>query len=273
MARSLWSGSLSFGLLNIPVSVMSPKGEESISFDLLDKRDFGRIGYKKYNKTTGKEVKSDQIVKAFEYEPDQYVIITDDDLKKANPRATETIDIEDFIYLKEVDPLLFEKPYYLVPGKRGDKGYVLLRKVMERTLKAAIGKIVMHKKQRLVAIVPRGDYLVMEVLRFAHEIILPEESNLLSDKINEVKIAPRELEMAEELVDGMTSRWQPEKYRDTYREDMLKMIEIKARKGAIEISEPELEERLAPNTQVIDLMPLLKKSLQAKAKKRKRTAS
>jgi DNA end-binding protein Ku len=270
MARSLWSGAISFGLLNIPISVMSAKDEDPISFDLLDKRDFGRIGYKKYNKTTGKEVTQKEIVKGYEYEPEQYVVIEDEDFKKANPRATETIDIEDFVNLDEVDPLLLEKPYFLVPGKRGEKGYVLLRRVLQETKKVAVGRVVMHKKQRLVAVMARGNYLIMEVLRYANEILAPEETALLSEKVNEVKISKRELEMAEELVEGMTSEWDPKKYKDTYREDMLKLIDQKIKTGGVESPEPEKTEEVVSNTQVIDLMPLLKKSLEVASKKGKR---
>ncbi len=261
MPRALWNGSISFGLLNIPVSLVSAKDESPISFDLLDKRDFGRIGYRKYNKKTGREVSQNQIVKGYEYDPDQYVLITDDDFKKANPHATETIDLEDFVDLSEMNPLLFEKPYYLLPGKRGEKGYVLLRNVMKETDKVAIGKIVLHKKQRLVALLAMDKYIICEVLRFANEVLSTDTADLLTKKIDSVKISKRELEMAQELVEGMSAAFQPSKYKDTYHEDMMKLIKAKIRRGGIESPAPEKPEGIS-TSQVIDLMPLLKRSLQ-----------
>jgi DNA end-binding protein Ku len=164
--RSLWSGSISFGLLNIPVSLGSAKEEANLSFQLLDKRDYGHIGYRQYNKTTGKEVPKDKIVKGYELQDGKFVIVDDDDFKRANPRAVSSIDIEDFVEYKEMDPMLFDTPYYLRPAKNGEKGYMLLRDVMKKEGKVAIGKVVLFRKQRLVAIIVRGEYLVLEMLRF-----------------------------------------------------------------------------------------------------------
>lgn len=267
MARSMWNGTLSFGLLNIPVALFSAKEQKSIHFNLLDKNDFSRIGYKQFNKTTGKDVPKKDIVKGYEYEPDQFVLITEKDFTKANPKASENIDIEDFINLEDVDPLLFERPYYLSPGKNGAKGYKLLRRVMEETKKVAIGKIVLHGKQRLVAILSRGEHLVLEILRYAKEILEADEIELPNDdKLEKVKISDKELKMAKELVNGMTAKWQPEKYKDTYKNDLLKMIKNKIKGG--KSIESETPEQIEPTSdrQVIDLMPLLKKSLQGKSK-------
>ncbi len=262
MPRAMWSGTLSFGLLNIPVSVFSAKEQKSIQFNLLDKNDYGRIGYKQYNKNTGKEVSKKDIVKGYEYEPDQFVLVTDKDFEKANPKASENIDIEDFVDLGEVDPILFEKPYYLAPAKNGVKGYELLRRVMEKTDKVAIGKIVMHGKQKLVAILARGEHLVLEIMRYAKEILEADEIELPNDdKLDKVKISDREIKMAKELVEGMTSKWKPEKYKDTYKDDLLKMIKAKVKGGkSIESETPDKPESTG-DRQVIDLMPLLKKSL------------
>jgi DNA end-binding protein Ku len=268
MPRAMWNGTLSFGLLNIPVSVFSAKEQKSIHFNLLDKKDFGRIGYKQYNKNTGKEVPKKDIVKGYEYEPDQFILITNKDFEKANPKASENIDIEDFINLDEVDPLLFEKPYYLAPAKNGVKGYELLRRVMEKTKKVAVGKIVLHGKQRLVAILARGEHLVLEIMRYAKEILEADEIELRNDDmLDKVKISDREMKMAVALVEDMTTKWKPEKYKDTYKNDLLKMIKAKVKGGkSIESEAPEKEEP-TDDRQVIDLMPLLKKSLQQKSKK------
>jgi DNA end-binding protein Ku len=271
VARSMWSGAISFGLLNIPVSLTSAKETDaSIDFNLLDKRDNGRIGYKQYNKTTGKEVNKKDIVKGYEYEPDHFVIMTDKDFERANPKATHTIDIEDFVNLEELDPLMFEKPYYLMPSKFGEKGYVLLRNVMDKTKKVAIGQIVLHKKQRLVAIMSRGDYLICEVLRYAREVIQTKGMEKLDKKIKEIALSKKELDMATHLVDGMTAKWDPEKYEDTYHDDLLKRIKLKVKHGGVIAEEPEAEKE-PQNKGVIDLMPLLKRSLDAAGPHKKTT--
>ena len=267
MARPLWSGSISFGLVNIPVSLFTTKEGDPIHFHMLDKKDYSRIGYKTYNKTTGKEISRDQIVKAFEYEPGQFVEITDKDMEKANPRATRTIDIEDFVDLAEVDTMLFEKPYYVVPSKGGEKGYLLLRRVMEQTDKVAIGRFVLRQKQKLVALMVHGDWLVLETLRYAREVLSTSEFGEVHDKLRDVKVSTKELQMAEELVGGMSSKWDPDKYHDTYYDDLMKMIRYKVKTGhAIESTDLEETER-ASRGRVVDLMPLLKKSLDV-AKKR-----
>lgn len=274
MPRPLWSGAISFGLLNIPVSLVSAKEGESISFSLLDKRDHSRIGYKQYNKKTGKEVTKRDIVKGYEYEPEHFVIMTDKDFERANPKATRSIEIEDFVNLDDVDPLLFEKPYYLLPAKNGEKGYSLLRKVLDRTKKVAIGQIVLHRKQRLVSVMARGDYLVAEVLRYPREVLAENEFKKLGEKVKDVNVSKREIEMAEKLVEGMTADWDPDKYKDTYYDDVMKRIKAKVKSGgAVESEEPE--EEVPETRQVLDLMPLLKKSLEARgggeSKKKKTT--
>lgn len=261
VARGIWSGAISFGLLNIPVAVMSAKEEERLSFKMLDKRNKAPIGYKQYNKATGKEVERKDIEKAYEYKKNQFVIITEDDFLKANPKATKTIDIEDFISLDEVDILLFEKPYYLVPGKNGEKGYVLLRKILEETNKVAVAKFVLRSKQHLVAVMARDEYLVLEMLRFAHEIQETSEAKFLDDfDLKKVKISPRELKAAKVLVDEMTAKWKPEQYKDTYQDELLKYIKKKIKSGDVEENEEALEIE-DTDTNVIDLLPFLQKSL------------
>ncbi|HVK61751.1 MAG TPA: Ku protein, partial [Bdellovibrionales bacterium] len=267
MPRGIWSGAISFGLINIPVVVLTAKQQERLSFRMLDKRDHSPIGYRQINKTTGKEVDRKDIVKGYEYQKNQFVIITDQDFKKANPKATQTIDIEDFVALDDLDPLLFDTPYYLVPGKNGEKGYVLLRSVLEKTKRAAVGQFVIRNKQHLVAMMTRGDYIILETLRYAHEIREVKEAKFLEDiDLEKIRISAKEIKMAESLVADMTTKWNPEKYKDTYQTDLRKRIEAKIKSGETEAA-PETEEAPAPtNTNVTDLMPLLERSLRSKGR-------
>jgi DNA end-binding protein Ku len=270
MARGIWSGAISFGLLNIPVSVMSAKEEERLSFKMLDTRNNSQIGYHQYNKATGKEVDRKNIEKAYEYKKNQFVIITDEDFLKANPKATRTIDIEDFVSLEEVDILLFEKPYYLVPGKNGEKGYVLLKKVLAETKKVAVAKFVLRSKQHLVVIMARGDYLILEMLRFSHEVQEIHEATFLDDfELDKIKVSAKEMKAAKSLVDDMTAKWKPDQYKDTYQDELLKYIKKKIKSGDVEEVQ-EAEEIEETDTNVIDLMPFLQKSLKAGAKKSKK---
>lgn len=270
LPRALWTGSLSFGLLNIPVALLSAQEEAPISFALLDRRDFGHVGYRYYNKTTGKEVPRSEIAKGFKYKNGKYVILTDEDFRRANPRAVSAIEIEDFVSIEEVDPMLFDRPYYLVPGKNGEKGYRLLRDVMKETKKAAIGKTVIFRKQHLVAVLARGEYLVLELLRFAREVLTADEMKGFGPRLDSVKISSREIEIAESLVNEMTVKWRPEKYQDTYHEDLERLIAARAKKGGlVKAEEPaQVEEAFTTTSNVVDLMPLLKRSLATGRRKR-----
>lgn len=271
MARGIWTGAISFGLINIPVQIMSAKEQESLHFRMLDSRDNSPIGYKQINKSTGKEVDRKYIVKGYELEPNQFVIMDEEDFEAANPKQTKTIDIEDFVMTEDLDPLMFEKPYYLVPAKNGEKGYVLLRKVLQRTKKAAVARFVLRKKQHLVAIMARGDYLILEQLRYAHEVREVDQAKFLEDvDLEKVRISEKEIKMAESLVDGMTGDWDPEKYKDTYNEDLLKRIEAKAKTGELQAA-PEVDIK-PTNTNLVDLMPLLEKSLAAAKRPEKKSA-
>lgn len=267
MAANIWKGSISFGLLNIPVTLHTAQQDKDIHFSMLDGKDMSRIKYQKISATTGKEVPYDRIVKGYEYESGQYVIMEPEDFEKANVKAAKTIDIEDFVLLDEIDTLLFEKPYYLVPQKGAEKGYMLLREALERTKKVAIAKIVIRVKQHLAMIMPRGDYLVLEILRFAHQVKDVSEVDYLEDFKTDVKFSQRELKMAEDLIKGMTSKWSPNKYKDTYYEDLLKLIDLKVKKGkGYAVKEPSGEVRERAATNVVDLLPLLQKSIAATQK-------
>jgi DNA end-binding protein Ku len=269
--RSIWSGSISFGLLNIPITVRSSKEDKELHFTMLDEKDMAPIHFKRVNSKTGKEVPYDRIVKGYEFKKGKYVTFTDKDFKAANPKAAHTVDIEDFVELKEIDPLMFDKPYYLIPQKDAEKGYFLLRDALNKTKKVAIAKIVMHGKQHLVAIMPREKYLILEILRFGHEVKEVHEVDFLKDVNTKVKYSPRELKVAEELINDMTADWNADKYHDTYYDEVMDRIKAKIKAGAgAELEEPEVEEENEDATNVVDLLPLLRESLAAKHKKSSR---
>lgn len=268
MRSNIWKGSISFGLLNIPVSLQSADEDKELHFSMLDERDLSHIKYQKINSNTGKEVPFGHIVKAFEYKPDQFVVMTDKDFQKANVKATKTIDIEDFVPVEDVDVMLFEKPYYLAPEKGAEKGYFLLREALEHTGKVAIGKVVIRTKQHLSMIMPRGDYLILEILRFAHEVKEVNEVNYLKEVNKRIKYSDRELKVAEDLIKGMTSKWKPEKYKDTYYDDIMKRVKAKVKQGKGKfVEEPEKEERIEESSNVVDLLPLLRKSIESRHRK------
>lgn len=274
MAGSIWKGSISFGLLNIPVSLQKAEEGEDLHFSMLDGKDLSPIKYKKVSAKDGKEVPWPRIVKGYEYEKGQFVIVEKDDFKRANPKATQTIDIEDFVDLSEIDLMFLEKPYYLVPQKNGIKGYFLLAEALKKSKKVAIAKVVIRTKQHLGAIMAKGDYLILELLRFSHEVLEIDEVEYLSD-ITKPKFSAKEIKMAEELIDGMTGKWKPDQYKDTYNDDIMKIIKLKIKAGeGKEVDLGEIPKAEKGNTGVVvDLMPLLKKSLEDKKKARTTTSA
>ena len=266
MAGSIWKGSISFGLLNIPVTLQKAQEEDDISFKMLDEKDMSPIKYKKVNAKDGQEVPWERIVKGYEYEKGQFVIITKEDLKAANPRASQTIDIEDFVEFDEIDLMFLEKPYYLVPQKSGLKGYFLLVEALKKTKKVAISKIVIRTKQHLAMIMAKDDYLILELMRFGHEVLDIDEVDYLGS-IEKPKFSPKEVKMAEELIEGMTAKWNPEQYKDTYAEEVMGMIQTKVEAGeGQEIDWGLPKEEQGNTSKVVDLMPLLKKSLEERKK-------
>lgn len=271
MRSNIWKGSISFGLLNIPVSLQSAQKSHELKFSLLDEKDFSHIKYQKISAKTGKEVPGSRIVKGYKYKTGQYIILDAEDFKKANVKATKTIDIEDFVLLSDVDTMMFERPYYIAPQKGAEKGYFLLKKALEKTEKVAVCRVVIRTKQHLALVMPKGDYLVLQLLRFAHEVQNVDEVDYLEDVNVKVAFSPRELKMAEDLIKGMTTKWKPEKYKDTYYDDVLKRIELKAKKGqGKDVVEPVSDEKVTESTNVMDLLPLLKKSLVSAQKKKPR---
>ncbi|OEZ55078.1 hypothetical protein JAB5_16950 [Janthinobacterium sp. HH103] len=277
MARALWKGAISFGLVHIPVELISASLDHELDLSMLDRRDFAPIGYKRYNKQTGKEVEWDDIIKGYEYKTDEYVVLSDEDLRQANVKATQTIDILTFVDAAEVPLTFYEHPYYLLPAKGGEKVYALLRETLRKANKVGIASVVMRTKQHLCALVCVGDAIVLNTLRYADEIRPTDDLDLPASTLKAAGISDKELKMALSLVEGMSEAWEPEQYHDSYREDVLALVKkkIKAKQTkTITPPAPEPEEEHASN--VIDLVALLQQSLGKKASAasaRKRTAA
>lgn len=261
MARAIWKGSITFGLVNIPVGLYTAEKREEVSFHLLDRRNMARVRYKKVNEANNKEVPWEDTVRGYEYQEGKYVVLSDEDLRRASPEKTQTVDILDFVDLEEIDPRFFDKPYYLAPDKRGAKSYALLRETLRRTRKVGIATVVIRTKQYLAAVTVHEDVIVLDILRYGHELRAWEDLDLPKGKEG---VSERELEMAERLVEGMVSEWDPDRYKDTYVEDLMAMIQRRVKAGQTEAGAepaPEEEERPARG-KVVDLMALLKQSVE-----------
>ena len=270
MARGLWKGAISFGLVNVPVELHSAKKRAAeLDMTMLDKRDLAPVGYKRVNKATGKEVAWGDVVKGYEYKDDKYVVLSDEDFRRANPEAAKTVDILAFVELADIQPQYFDTPYYLKPEKRGEKAYALLRDTLHKAGRAGIASVVIRTKQYLAALVAQDELLVLNTLRYADELKSPADL-----EIPKAKVTPKELDMALRLVEDMADQWHPDKYKDTYRDDLLKRIKEKVKAGETEaLTAPEKEPRKEKSADVIDLMSLLKKSVEKKpAAKAKRPA-
>jgi DNA end-binding protein Ku len=264
MPRALWRGAVSFGLVYVPVQLHTASRDNTLPLHLLDRRDFAPVGYSRINKKTGKEVDWPHIVKGYEYKKGEFVALTDADFKRANARASETISIDTFCEADEVPTIYYEKPYYLSPTKGGEKVYSLLRQALEATEKVAIATFVMHQRQHLCALIPESSTLVLQTLRFADEL-----SPLRDAAAAAVKVSAAELAMAKRLVEGMAGKFQPDRFKDTYRSDLRRRIQEKVRKRemhSLDVEPPAAEQR--PKAQVIDLMEALKASLHQPGAKR-----
>jgi DNA end-binding protein Ku len=260
MPRELWKGAIRFGLVHIPVALYPAEQADELSFTMLDKRDLQPVGYKRYNKTTGDEVAFEDIVKGYEYEDGQYVTLEKEDFKRANVEATQTVDIIGFIDAKDIPPYYLEAPYYLAPAKHGDKGYALLREVLERTGKVAIATVVIRTRQHIAVLYPHGNVLVLNTLRYANELRPVKDLDVPRD-LKDAKVQPNEVKMAERLIGDMTMKWDPGQYHDTYRDDLLKLIEEKA---AGNLKAVPKAKRAPREAEVIDFAKLLERSLAAR---------
>jgi len=265
MPRAIWKGSISFGLVNIPIALYLATRREELKFRLLRKTDLSPVNYKRVAEKDGKEVPWDQIVKGYEYEKGKYVVLQDEDFQRVDIEATQTVDIQDFVELDEIDPIFFYKPYYLEPQKGGDKAYALLRDALKDSKKVGVAKVVIKTREYLAGVKPEDGAIVLELMHFADE--LADTSKLHIPK--KVEVGKREMTMAKSLIDSMSSKWNPEKYKDDYREALMEVIEEK-----VEASGKEIEEkpRKAPKpTKVIDLVSVLQKSLEETGGKKKAT--
>jgi DNA end-binding protein Ku len=266
MARSIWRGAISFGLVNVPVKLYSAVSKKTVRFNQLHERDNSRIQLKRFCAEEDQEVPYEEIVKGYEISPGQYVVITTEELENLDPKKTRTIDIEDFVDLDEIDPLFYEHPYYLAPDTGAGKPYKLLLEALRETNKVAIARVVIRSKEYLTAIRPAGDVLTMETMLFADELIDPGDIDELPDE--DVRATEREVDMARQLIESLATEFEPAKYRDEYRERVLELIERKAEGQEVAIpAEPE-----AP-TAVPDLMAALEASLAAAKGGREKVAA
>lgn len=265
MPRAIWKGSISFGLVNIPIGLYPATRREELKFRLLRKSDLSPVNYKRVAEKDGKEVPWNEIVKGYEYEKGKYVVLKEEDFERVDLEATQTVDIQDFVDQEEIDPMYFYKPYYLEPQKGGDKAYALLRDALKDSGKVGIAKVVIKTRQYLAGVKPEDSTLVLELMHFADELADPEKLHVPK----KTDVGKREMNMAKSLIDSMSSKWNPEKYKDDYREALMEVIEEKVESGGKEIEE---KPRKAPKpTKVIDLVSVLKKSLDQTATRKKKT--
>lgn len=272
MPRLVWKGHISFGLVNVPIVLYSAERRVDVSFKMIDSRNAARIRYERVNEETGEEVPWDKIVKGFEYEDGNYVLLSEGELEIASAELTRTIEIEQFVDLEEIDVRYFDRPYILAPTKSGEKGYVLLREAISAAGKAGVARVVIRARQYLAAVVVEGEALVLELLRYAQELRPAEEFGLPSGDLRKHKITKQEVDLAGKLIDGMSGDWKPETFEDEYRTALMDLIERKIKSGqteAVEDVEREAPEDAAPAS--INFMEVLKRSV-ANASKPKRAA-
>jgi DNA end-binding protein Ku len=263
--RSLWKGAISFGLVHIPVALHSATSENTLDFDWLDKRSMDPVGYKRVNKKTGKEIAKENIVKGLAYEEGKYVILTDEEIAAAYPRTTQTIEIETFVGNTEIPFVYLERPYYVAPINKGQKVYALLRDTLHKTGRVGIARVVIQTKQHLAVLVPSGPGLVLNLLRWGEDIRSWEGLNLPPEGSKAAGLSDKELSMARQLVDDMTSKWKPENFRDSFKDEIMALVDKKVKAGKTEtVLQPEEPETGRGSAQIIDLTELLQRSLRKK---------
>jgi len=253
--HSIWKGSISFGLVNIPIALYTATHEEELHFRLLRASDLSPVNYKRVAEVDGKEVPWDQIVKGYEYEKGRFVVLKDEDFKRVDIEATQTVDIIDFVELDKIDPMFFSKPYYMTPTKGGEKAYALLRDVLRDSGKVGIAKVVIKTRPYLASVEPRKNALVLELMHFSDELVNPEEFKIPAS----ATLGKKEIAMGKQLVESMSGPWKPEKYHDDYREALLELIHRKVRSGGKELPGKPAERK--PRANVIDLVSVLQKSI------------
>ena len=263
MAHAFWKGSLSFGLVEIGVSLRPAEAASDLAFTLLDRNDFSPVGNKRYNKKTGREVPWERVVRGYEYEPDQYVVLTDEELASANAEASRTIEVVSFVDRNEIEPIYYGTPYYVEPQTRSSKAYALLREALVETGLVGIVRVVLRTRQHMAALLVRDRALMLELLRYPDELRKPEAGEGTNGK---AKPSPAELRMAVRLVSEMREKFDPEAFRDDYRQDVMAMIEKKIRSGKThEIVTEGPEQPKRATREVVDLMSVLKQSIERRA--------
>lgn len=263
MARAIWKGAISFGLVHIPVGLVSATAFHGVDFDWLDERSMDPVGYKRINKKTGKEVAKEHIVKGVQLEKGRYVVLSEDEIKAAHPKSTQTIDIFSFTDSEKIPLQYIDTPYYLSPDKRGEKVYALLREALEKTQKVALARVVIRTRQHLAALMPVDSALVLVILRWPEEVRSLDALEL-GDAVKKAELSKSELNMAKRLIEDMTADWQPEEYQDTFTERIMALVTKKARDGKIEDVEGGITQEERKSADIIDLTELLKRSLGAK---------
>ncbi|MCI3974694.1 MULTISPECIES: Ku protein [Burkholderia] len=261
MTRMIWKGAISFGLVHVPVQLFPATRTVKPSFRLLDKRSMDPVGYRQVNKRTGKEVTREDIVRGYEYEKERYVVLTDDEIRAANPESTQTVDIVTFVDAGAVSFLYLDTPYYLVPDRKGEKVYALLRDALKDSGKIGIAHVVMRDRQHLGALIPVGPLLALDTLRWQEELRPLDELSVPADDAKRAGVSARELAMAKKLIDDMSGSWTPDEYHDTFRDDILELVERKVRAGRIEEIEDRPAQTARTASNVVDLTELLKRSL------------
>ena len=271
MPRAIWKGAIRYGLVHIPVSLVSATSSQGVDFDWLDKRSMDPVGYKRINKTTGKEVTKENIVKGVAFEKGRYVVLSEDEIRSAHPKSTETIEIIAFVASDQIPLQNIDTPYFLAPDKRGGKVYALLREALKKTGKVALANVVLHTKQHLAALMPLESALVLVMLRWPAEVRSLDELELGSD-VTKPTLAKGELDMAKRLVEDMSADWQPDEYRDSFQDKIRALVAKKAKAGKIEDVETVEGGEERKSADVIDLTELLKRSLAGKPAAKKSTA-
>jgi DNA end-binding protein Ku len=261
MPRALWKGAISFSLVHIPVGLYPAARSNSIDLDLLDKRDFSPVGFRRYNKTTNKTVEWKDVVKGYQHRKGEYVVLSDEDFRRANVKATQTIDIQEFVEADQIPPYFYETPYFVVPEAKAARVYRLLHGVLQKSRKYAIASVVIRTRQSMAALMPVGDMLVMNTLRYASEL----QPAIAIDEGSGSKPSPKELQMAQRLVEGMSERWKPEKYHDTYIDDLKRRIaeKVKARQSKVLTAPEPSSRKRSDDSKIVDLMSVLEESLSA----------
>ena len=263
MTRSIWKGAIAFGLVSIPVELFPAEDRKEFKFSMLDRRDFSPVGYKRFSKESGKEVEWANIVKGYEYEKDQFVVLSDEDFKRANVKASRTMEIQSFVNAGDIPPAFFDTPYYLVPGKGGEKVYALLRETLRSTSRMAVAQFVLRSRLHLAAVGTDARALMLFTLRYPEEMRNTTGLELPAAGLKDAHVTSKEIDLAKRLIDDMTEKWNPAAFKDTYHNDLMARIKEKIKKGETkEITEATGDDEPArASSNVIDLSALLKKSI------------